>query len=590
MHEDEPTTGQATSDGDQQQTVKAGETVGGLLAPGERVGRYVVRERLGEGGFAEVYLAEQTEPVRRQVALKIIKLGMDTKQVIARFEAERQALAMMDHPNVAKVFDAGASETGRPYFVMEYVAGTPINEYCDRHRVNINGRLHLFMQVCEAVQHAHQKGIIHRDLKPSNVLVAVKEGEPLVKVIDFGVAKAISQRLTENTIYTEQGQLIGTPEYMSPEQAEMTTENIDTRSDIYSLGVLLYELLVGALPFDPTTLRQAAFAEIQRIIREQEPPKPSTRLSSLGDESTRSAQKRRLDPKSLLRELRGDLDWIVMKALEKDRVRRYATASDLRRDISCHLSGDAVEAAPPSRMYRASRFLRRHRSVLNGISFVVLAVYTAMMASAVVMLTGESIGGTLFMVLGVGFTAFVYLVPLALVAISIIMWRTSRDRFSLATVMLGGVWIATMGVLVAGIAKRELAPSPDERVAQHVGEGRYDEAEIIYVEQLETQRRRLGNSHRHTLLTMQSLAELQVKRSRYEEGEALLLEAFEGRRFVEGEEMERTVGVIQSLVHLYDAWGKPDKAAEWRAKLPTEQEAVASDKPGKTSADEKQDE
>jgi serine/threonine protein kinase len=246
-----------------------------------QIGAYKILEVLGEGAFGTVYLAEQQKPVHRRVALKIIKLGMDTRQVIARFEVEREALALMSHPNVAKVFDAGATETGRPYFAMEYVAGIPITDYCDKHRLNTEERLRLFMDVCHAVQHAHQKGIIHRDIKPSNVLVAVQDGEPTPKVIDFGVAKATQHRLTERTLFTEQGQLVGTPGYMSPEQAEMTALDIDTRTDIYSLGVLLYELLVGALPFDTETLLQAGFAEVQRIIREVDPPKPSTRLSAL---------------------------------------------------------------------------------------------------------------------------------------------------------------------------------------------------------------------------------------------------------------------------------------------------------------------
>ena len=254
------------------------------VAKPERIGPYKILETLGEGGMGIVYLAEQSKPIHRRVALKIIKLGMDTKQVIARFETEREALALMNHPNVAKVFDASATETGRPYFAMEYVAGIPITEYCDKHRLNTEERLHLFMDVCHAVQHAHQKGIIHRDIKPSNVLVAVQDEKPMPKVIDFGVAKATQHRLTERTLFTEQGQLIGTPGYMSPEQAEMTALDIDTRTDIYSLGVLLYELLVGAMPFDTKTLLQAGFAEIQRIIREVEPPKPSTRLSALASE------------------------------------------------------------------------------------------------------------------------------------------------------------------------------------------------------------------------------------------------------------------------------------------------------------------
>ena len=301
----------------------------------ERIGPYRIREILGEGGMGTVYLAEQTEPVKRRVALKIIKLGMDTREVIARFESERQALALMNHPNVAGVLDAGATEQGRPYFVMEYVPGEPITAYCDKHQLSLPERLNLFMQVCRAIQHAHQKGIIHRDIKPSNVLVMYLDGKPVPKVIDFGVAKATNQRLTEKTVFTEQGLLIGTPAYMSPEQAEMTTLDIDTRTDVYSLGVLLYELLTGTLPFDPKSLRAAGFAAMQRIIREVEPSKPSTKLSNLlaGDDQSGShaPEKRRLDARTLVRRLRGDLDWITMKALEKGCTRRYVSGPALPR-------------------------------------------------------------------------------------------------------------------------------------------------------------------------------------------------------------------------------------------------------------------
>ncbi len=351
--------------------------------PGDRIGPYKLLSQLGEGGMGVVYLAEQQEPLRRRVALKIIKLGMDTKQVIARFEAERQALAMMDHANVARVFDAGSTDAGRPYFVMEHVPGVSITEHCDRQRLSIEDRLNLFMQVCEAVQHAHQKGVIHRDIKPTNVLVLLKDGKAVPKVIDFGVAKALHQRLTEKTIFTEQGQLIGTPEYMSPEQAAMTAQDIDTRTDIYSLGVLLYELLTGALPVDPATLRRAGFAEIQRVIREEEPSKPSTRLSGLGHEFATNAEKRRADPRSLVRDLRGDLDWIAMKAIEKDRTRRYGSPADLAADVRRHLAHEPVEAGPPGAAYRVRKFARRNRAIVTAVAAVLFVLVAGVVTSTI---------------------------------------------------------------------------------------------------------------------------------------------------------------------------------------------------------------
>jgi len=348
------------------------------------IGPFKILEVLGKGGMGVVYLAEQTTPIRRRVAIKLIKLGMDTKAVLARFEAERQALALMDHPNIAKVFEAGATESGRPYFVMEHVRGIPITAHCDRHRLSTEERLDLFGQVCQAVQHAHQKGVIHRDLKPSNVLVSVNDGQAVPKIIDFGVAKATQQHLTEKTLFTEQGQLIGTPEYMSPEQAEMTAQDVDTRTDIYSLGVLLYELLAGALPFDPKTLRRAGFAEIQRIIREEDPPKPSTRLTSLGVESGAVAKKHHADVATLARQLRGDLDWITMKALEKDRTRRYATAAEFADDILRHLHHEPVRAFPPSATYRLRKFVRRNRpGVAVAACLVVLVAGGAVFAGYV---------------------------------------------------------------------------------------------------------------------------------------------------------------------------------------------------------------
>ncbi len=330
---------------------------------GSRIGRYTLLSILGEGGFGIVYLAEQEQPIRRRVAVKILKAGMDTKQVLARFEAERHTLALMDHANIARVFDAGTTDSGRSYFVMEWVHGEPITAYCDAHKLSLKERLGLFLTVCQAVQHAHQKGIIHRDIKPTNILVAVIDNQPVPKIIDFGLAKALARPLTEESIFTEQGQLLGTPEYMSPEQAGMTIADIDIRSDVYSLGVLLYELLTGTLPFDRRVLRQAGFEEICRIIREVEPPRPSIRISMLGGDSQDLAKNRQVDPNSLRRQLRQELDWIVMKALEKDRARRYA-ASALAEDIEHYLAHEPVHAGPPGNWYRARKFVRRFRAPL----------------------------------------------------------------------------------------------------------------------------------------------------------------------------------------------------------------------------------
>ena len=341
---------------------------------GTRIGPYKLLQVIGEGGFGVVYMAEQEEPIRRRVALKLVKLGMDTKEVIARFEAERQALAMMEHPNIARVLDAGATETGRPYFVMELVRGVPITEYCDENCLSTRERLELFAQVCHAVQHAHQKGIVHRDLKPSNVMVTLHDGRAMPKVIDFGVARAISHPLTDRTLFTEFGQFIGTPTYMSPEQAEMSGLDIDTRSDIYSLGVLLYELLTGTTPYTRGQLKHVARLEILRVLREVEPPRPSTRLSQMGESSVAVARLRGSEPSALEKLLRGDLDWIVMKALEKDRGRRYASASELAADLERYFGGDPVSAGPPDLGYRLRKIVRKHRGKVAAAAAVVLAI------------------------------------------------------------------------------------------------------------------------------------------------------------------------------------------------------------------------
>jgi serine/threonine protein kinase len=347
------------------------------------IGPYKVLQLIGEGGFGSVFAAEQQHPVRRTVAIKVLKAGMDTRQVVARFEQERQALALMDHPNIAKVLDAGATAQGRPYFVMELVRGVPITEYCDQHLLSMRERLELFVPVCQAIQHAHQKGIIHRDIKPSNILVALLDGKPVPKVIDFGIAKATGARLTELTLQTEYRQLIGTPAYMSPEQAAMTGLDIDTRADVYSLGVLLYELLTGTTPFDSEALRAAGYGEIQRLIREVEPQKPSTRVSSLDDTSSRLAAQRRTEPRKLGALIRGELDWIVMKALEKDRTRRYESAGALAADVQRHLAGAPVEAAPPSRAYLVKKLLRRHRGAVLAAAAVALALALGIVGTTV---------------------------------------------------------------------------------------------------------------------------------------------------------------------------------------------------------------
>jgi serine/threonine protein kinase/tetratricopeptide (TPR) repeat protein len=361
---------------------------------GTVIGRYKLLERIGEGGMATVYMAEQRHPICRRVALKIIKLGMDTKQVIGRFEAERQALAMMEHPNIATALDAGTTETGRPYFVMELVRGLPITEFCDKNSLNTQERLELFISVCHAVQHAHQRGIIHRDIKPSNVLVTLHDGKPVAKVIDFGIAKALNQRLTEKTVFTRYSQMIGTPEYMSPEQAEMSGLDVDTRTDVFSLGVLLYELLTGTTPFDLEYLLSKGYGQMQRIIREEEPMRPSTKVSTLGEALTEIASHRKVAPEALRRLIRGDLDWIVMKTLEKDRTHRYETVHALTEDIERHLREEPIRASSPGTIYRLQKFLRRNRTkVITWSAAAVIVIGLLVVASVYTRFRTERIRG-----------------------------------------------------------------------------------------------------------------------------------------------------------------------------------------------------
>ncbi len=351
--------------------------------PGSRIGRYELLSILGEGGMGVVYLAKQHQPVQRQVAIKIVKPGMDSKRVIVRFEAERQALALLDHPNIAQVYDAGTTEAGRPYFVMEYVKGLPITEHCDHNKLTIEDRLALFLQVCHAINHAHQKGIIHRDIKPSNILISTKDDNAVPKIIDFGVAKAVRQSLTEKTLFTEQGQLVGTPEYMSPEQADTDGDDIDTRSDIYSLGVALYQLLTGILPFDSDTLREGGIDHVRKVICEQEPRTPSTRLSSLGEEAESVAQKRQTDVASLTRRLHRELEWIPLKAVRKDPARRYRSVAEFADDIENYLRGSPLIAGPESLTYRAGKFVRRHRAVALAVASVAVVLVLATLISTI---------------------------------------------------------------------------------------------------------------------------------------------------------------------------------------------------------------
>jgi eukaryotic-like serine/threonine-protein kinase len=522
----------------------------------DRIGPYRLLQRLGEGGMGEVWLAEQVVPVRRQVALKVIKAGMDTAQVIARFEAERQALALMDHPAIAVVFDAGTTPEGRPYFVMEHVRGEPITAYCDRHRLSTPQRLDLFIQVCEGVQHAHQKGVIHRDLKPSNVLVTVQNDRPVPKIIDFGVAKATTQRLTERTLYTELGVMIGTPEYMSPEQAEMTGLNIDTRTDVYALGVLLYELLTGVLPFDRHTLLARGLDEIRRTIREVEPTRPSARVTGVGPATNEAATRRHTQPGALARELRGDLDWITMKTLEKDRTRRYQSSTELAADVRRHLEHDPVTAGPPSATYRLRKFARRHR------------FGAAVSASAVVLIV-----------------AFAAAVVVQARRVAVERDRANREATASKQVsdfLVGlfkvadpsearGRTLTAREILANGAREMEQSlraqPEVRARLQTTIGTvytnlGLYDEALPLLQRALETRKRLLGNDDADTLLTTNQLANVLWFQGKLAEAEPMYTEVSLRRRRVLGAEHPDTLRAdfdLASVFGLRERWGEAEQ-------------------------------
>ena len=505
-------------------------------APGTIVGRYKLLEKVGEGGMAVVYMAEQKRPIRRRVAVKLIKLGMDTKSVIARFEAERQALAMMDHPNIARVLDAGATETGRPYFVMELVRGVSITDFCDKNKLSTRQRLELFIPICQAVHHAHQKGIIHRDIKPSNVMVTLHDGQPVVKVIDFGIAKAVNQELTEKTVFTQYAQMIGTPEYMSPEQAEMSGLGIDVRTDVFSLGVLLYELLTGTTPFDAEYLRSKGYAEIQRIIREEEPLRPSTKISTLGEALVDIAKSRQTSPEMLAKRIREELDWIAMKTLEKDRNRRYESVSELAADVKRHLNQEPVLAGPPSRIYVARKFVQRHSVVVSAVTVVLAGMLAALIFSTWMYVRAER----------------------ALRRESAARSETKVVSDFLTDDLLGSVHPeqarspeVTVQYLLQKASENlnsrfENSPMSEAIVRETLGRTYkdlcdYNEAETHLFRVLEIRRQHLGEDDPTTLRSLSHLGEIYSLQGRYNEAEILLKKALAARIRVLGEKHPDTL-------------------------------------------------
>jgi Leucine-rich repeat (LRR) protein/tetratricopeptide (TPR) repeat protein len=523
---------------------------------------YEIVRPLGEGGMGVVYLAIQKQPIQRQVAVKVVKAGMDSKQVIARFEAEEQALALLDHPNVAQVYDAGTAKDGHPYFCMEYVNGPPITEYCDTQKLSINERLRLFIQVCEGVQHAHQKGIVHRDLKPSNVLISTEDSKPLPKIIDFGVAKALTAPLTERTLFTEQGQLLGTPEYMSPEQAELTHNDIDTRSDVYSLGVMLYEFLTGALPFDHKVLQKAGFLEIMRIIREADPLRPSARLSSLGAEAQHTAASRKSTFSILPKLIRGDLDWIVMKALDKDRARRYGTAAELAGDVLRHLNHEPVQAGPPTRYYKLRKFARRHQAVVAAITAVLMVLVGGSIVSTVFAIGQARQRARAERQIQVTQAVADFLNKDLIASVDPIRSQggplTVREILDTAGQEIEGEFVGEP--LVEASVRRTLGDT-------YRAIGELERAERHLKRACQLYQKELGDEDTAALDSINSLGGLYWAAGRYGEAEPLLLKTYQLKRRLFGEKHDDTIRALRNLVGLYDAWGKIKEGQEWRARL-----------------------
>jgi len=546
----------------------------------ERIGRYRLLEQIGEGGMGEVFLAEQSEPVRRRVALKLIKLGMDTKNVVARFEAERQALAVMDHPNIAHVYDAGATETGRPYFVMELVRGVPITRYCDRINLPLRDRLALFIPVCQAIQHAHQKGVIHRDIKPSNILVGDHEGGPLPKIIDFGVAKATGARLTERTLHTGMGQFVGTPAYMSPEQADLADIDIDTRTDVYSLGLVLYELLTDELPFGKEESRHASFLELQRKISEEDPPTPSTMLAKHLTSVDEVAEHRRTDPGALVKAVRGDLDWIVMKALEKDRTRRYDTANDLALDVRRYLNREPILARPPSVRYKALKFVQRN-TLGVALASLLAIVFLAGSVGTVVGFFRTQREARKARTVTTFITSMLSTVDPEEAQGHEMTVREALDEAALKVSVsfadepeLEAELRATIGSMYTGLGlDREALPHLERSVElyrqtlgpthattnttlNHLGRAylglkKFEEATSLWEKLLPVCQKMLGEEHPETLTMMHNLAAAYLGMKRHDQAEPILVRLMEARRRVLGDDNRKTTATMNNLAHLY---------------------------------------